>query len=324
MAIAASVLMAEGRCYCGTGASTAARLKFALYRRWLLALDPAADVSQNGLLAYAACFCGSGGSLAEQLEIAFLAKIAEFLTVSSLVDSFVERSGITDQTQIDSLTALVTSARSNGWWDKSDVIYPFVGGTATAHAQNLKSSDYTITWAGTVTHDADGITGNGVDGVGDMGYSPAANGVQYQLNSAHATVYRRTMGAFPNTWYFGSAGGGSDMSLRQTLGFVQLALNGGGFGHSTVALGLVAASRTSAAAVVGYSPDGSTVIVSPSITIPSVDASVLAITGTDGVPGNFTGANLAFLTVGGGISAAEYATMEADIQTFQTANGRAV
>lgn len=79
MALDPTTLMTEAACYCGVGGSDAEKLKFALYRRWLLALDPAADVSQDGLLAYGACYCGTGGSTAERLEIAFLGKIAEAL-----------------------------------------------------------------------------------------------------------------------------------------------------------------------------------------------------------------------------------------------------
>lgn len=314
----------EAKCYlCTGGISQAEALILALYRRWLLALNPAADTSLNGLVAYAKCYVCPGLSLYQTLLIAMLSQIAE-QTTEAIIASFVARSGITDQTEIDALTALVTSARANGWWDLCDLIYPFVGGTAGAHSQNLKSSSYAITWSGTVTHNANGITGNAVDGYGFTGYGPSVNGVQCQLNSAHFTTYRRTFGT-NFMWYLGCTNAVAQLSMRHaTGGDFQICMNGGGWNRVTASLGLMAGSRTGASTEAAYSPDGSTPNTNPSMSIPSQDMAILAITGDDGIPGNFSDVNLAFLTVGGGISAAMYATMEADIQDFQTSLGRQV
>src|SRR6185295_17394845 len=111
----------------------------------------------------------------------------------SPVASFIDRAGITSAAQIAALNTLVLAAKTNGWWDKCDLIYPFVGGTAQAHAQNLKSESFTITWNGAVTHDANGITGDGATGYGDTGYVPSSSG-QVTLNSAHLGIYRRNAG----------------------------------------------------------------------------------------------------------------------------------
>lgn len=292
-----------------------------------------ADDGSDESFTYAAIHeraCASGIAKLDN-PIALLQVIAQNLCssldeseiVAEIVESFEERSGITDQTQIAALTALVTSARANGWWELSDVIYPFVGGTAAAHAQNLKSSDHTITWHGTVVHDANGITGNAVDGYGDMGYAPSTDGVQYQLDSGHVTLYRRTFGT-DFMWYFGGAGAGF-LSMRHTgAGQFQAAVNGGGFDRITASLGLMAATRTGVNAEAAYSPDGSTASVGASTAVPLVNMAVLAITGSDTVVGNFSDVNLAGLTVGGGITAAMYAIMQTDWQTFNTALSRNV
>lgn len=47
--------------------------------------------------------------------------------------------------------------------------YPFVGSSATGHSLNLISSSYQITWGGTITHNASGVTGNGSTGFGNTG-----------------------------------------------------------------------------------------------------------------------------------------------------------
>jgi len=55
-------------------------------------------------------------------------------------------------------------------WSKFRAVYPFVGGAATAHSINLVSpTTNQITWFGTVTHNATGITGDGTTGYGSTG-----------------------------------------------------------------------------------------------------------------------------------------------------------
>ena len=43
-------------------------------------------------------------------------------------------------TQKDAICTLVASAKTNGWWDLATAIYPFVGGSVTAHKWNLKDA----------------------------------------------------------------------------------------------------------------------------------------------------------------------------------------
>lgn len=50
--------------------------------------------------------------------------------------------------------------------------YPMVGGTATTHSRNLYNSADTdaakrVTWAGTITHNSNGVQGNGINGIGN-------------------------------------------------------------------------------------------------------------------------------------------------------------
>jgi len=160
-------------------------------------------VDSNILLEETRCLgCNSDASEAGLLTLGLWQRLASLADVDEIVDSFVSRSGISDATQIAAVTALVTSARVHGWWDLCDIIYPFVGGTAGTHAQNLKSSSFTITWNGTVTHNANGITGDGATGFGDTTYIPSSSG-QMILDSTHASFYRRTTGTASNRFTWG-------------------------------------------------------------------------------------------------------------------------
>jgi len=56
---------------------------------------------------------------------------------------------------------------SSGLWSSMAALYPFIGGSAAAHSVNLVApGTYSITWSGTVTHDANGATSNGTTGFG--------------------------------------------------------------------------------------------------------------------------------------------------------------
>jgi len=60
----------------------------------------------------------------------------------------------------------VLAKKSEGTWTKIKAVFPFMGGTAAAHAIDAVSATTMITWSGTLTHDGSGVTGNGVNGKG--------------------------------------------------------------------------------------------------------------------------------------------------------------
>lgn len=238
------------------------------------------------------------------------------------VGSFVERAGITDPVQIVALQALFTNAVTHGWWDKCDLIYPFVGGTALAHAQNLKSSSFTITWAGTVTHNANGITGNGTTGIGDTGYNPTSSG-QIALNSAHLGCYVRSIPALLRG-LIGAQVGADFLRLNSATpaGAMQVRANcGTSSAVTSVNNAFVALSRIDAANQHLFRSGVDNSFAVASLAIPNMTVVVLAFA----LPAaGASAANIAGATAGSGLTFAEYALMAADWQAFNTSLGRAV
>ena len=261
-----------------------------------------------------------------------LVKILQVITapapVLTPVESFVARAGITDAAQVAALEALYSSAVANAWWDKCDLIYPFVGGSAAAHAENLKSSLYSITWSGTVTHDANGITGSGAvgSGYGDTGYQPSASTILTQ-DSAHISVYRRTAG---NDGYYAGCGvSGASLTFGRLVipNGIGTAMNDDTTidGVASTTLGLIAATRYAAANKHLYTGLADTVRVRASTTFPPAPR-VLYVLAWDnaGTPSNYSTVNLTGLTVGSGLTLGEYTAMRTDWDTFNTALGRNV
>jgi len=109
--------------------------------------------------------------------------------------------GVTDPTQLGAIDTLINDLDGYGLVDKNTpanskikFLYPFVGGTSATHAYNLiDPSKFQITWVGGVTHDADGITGNGTTGYGKTGYDPDAEGVD--PDSKYVFVDSKTQGS---------------------------------------------------------------------------------------------------------------------------------
>lgn len=86
--------------------------------------------------------------------------------------AFLTATGITDSTITSAINTLVTDLKANSLWTKIKALYPFVGGTATTHKYNLKDPQDTdaafrLTMVGGLTHDANGVTGNGSTGYMD-------------------------------------------------------------------------------------------------------------------------------------------------------------
>jgi hypothetical protein len=107
--------------------------------------------------------------------------------------AFLSATGITDPTIQDAINTLVTDLKTDGIWDKMKAIYPFVGGTATTHKFNLKDARdldvaFRLAFSGGVTHSANGVVGNGVNGFANTFINPLTNLSQ---NNVSVNIYSR-------------------------------------------------------------------------------------------------------------------------------------
>jgi hypothetical protein len=107
--------------------------------------------------------------------------------------AFVEAAGISDPTQQLAVNTLVLGLKSNNLWTKMQAIYPFVGGTAFSHKWNLKNTSlYQLSFIGGVTHNSNGVKGNGTNGYATTNISTATAGpgdihLSFYTNEASAS-----------------------------------------------------------------------------------------------------------------------------------------
>ena len=124
-----------------------------------------------------------------------------YTSFDSDAQSFMTSASITDSTQQAAVNYLVTDLKANSLWSKMKAVYPMVGGSATSHSYNLKNpSQFQITWNGGLTHDSNGVTGNGTNGYGNLNLNPRTHlSTQFSFGT-----YCRVNNGNPNQFDIGS------------------------------------------------------------------------------------------------------------------------
>ena len=103
--------------------------------------------------------------------------------------------GTLSATEKGAVNTLVVQMKSDGIWTKMKAIYPMVGASAAACAQNLKSSSFTGTFTSGWTFASTGVTPNGTSAYMDTGLTPNST---LSLNSTHISAYNRSNIASPS------------------------------------------------------------------------------------------------------------------------------
>jgi hypothetical protein len=108
--------------------------------------------------------------------------------------AFIAAAGITDTTQKQAICTLVSDLQTYGIWTKMKAIYPFVGGTATTHKYNLKdpqdtNAAFRLVFNGGWTHSSTGALPNGTNAFANTNLN---ENTIMTLNNIHISHYSRT------------------------------------------------------------------------------------------------------------------------------------
>lgn len=253
------------------------------------------------------------------------------------VQDFLTATGISDGTIEGALQDLYDDLLADGIWAKCEAIYPFVGGDATKHSFNFKDpTEHQITWSGTVTHNGNGITGNGSTGFGDTGL--AANALTN--NSTHLSIYCRTAGAGSNDNIIEigcavnhSSGNSFNLGVDyfNAVNCDMYSNTGVGGGNLFVAqangAGFVVGSRRASNDFEVYKNGSSigTTTSAVSGALPGINIYVGAQNSTSGGGAvTFSDRNIAFASIGSGLTDAEVANFHTRVEAFQDALSRGV
>lgn len=240
--------------------------------------------------------------------------------------AFITAAAITNPTQQGAINTLVLALKGYSIWTKFKAIYPVVGGIASSHAVNLKTpGTYNLTFATGVTHSSTGMNGNGSSGYADTFFSL---GTTYK-NSNHISAYVRSnidelaneMGAatainvsvisigtrYSNTAYFGNQINNSSISFSNT--------DSRGFWiNSRQSSSLFRALKNGSVVGTDTNTVGDTI---------SFDISLMA-RNTAGSRIFYSTRQLAFASIGNGLTDTEAANFYTAVQAYQTTLSRQV
>jgi hypothetical protein len=246
--------------------------------------------------------------------------------------AFLTAAGITDPTIVSAIDDLVIAIKaiSSGdvWTNKLKVAYPWVGGTLGAHAVNLRSpGTFNGTVNGTITHNENGVTGDGSTGYIDTGFNQSTDGAE---DDEHVSLYSRTdeSASVLDVGVTDASSFGTQMFLRAPS--VNLAVRSqcqsqtGSLGDGT-SLGYFSLNRTGSAGYRVRQNGTNSNITQVSNTAPqNGNFTFLARNRVGSTVTGFSSKNLAWAALGRGLTEAEDGELRTAVQAFQTALSRNV
>ena len=250
---------------------------------------------------------------------------------------FITATGISG-TNATATNQLVIDLKSANIWTKMKAIYPFVGNTSSSQKYNLKdardlNAAYRLTFFGGGTFSANGYQPGGVNGYADTFLQPST--APLINNSTHLSVYSRTnsasgtnpieIGCFSNTGNFDILiKDGSNLFISDHYNFssnrISIAnANSQGFYLST---------RTSSTVFKVFKNNAqfgttNTSVSSPNVSIMTSKIYISALN-NNGTTVNYSNRELAFASIGDGLTDAEALAFYNAVQTFNTTLGRQV
>jgi hypothetical protein len=241
--------------------------------------------------------------------------------------------GILSENEEFAVTQLVIQMKADGIWDKMKAIYPMVGASAAACAQNLKSSSFTGTFTAGWTFASTGTTPNGTSAYMDTGLTPST--ALGSINNVHLSMYSRTQNSSVSGHNMGVDQSANSLNLAQYFAAVSVKLfmngeyptNAAEF-NETNTLGLAIGSATSSTSRKLYF-NGSLLNTDTNTQLTNLPTSTLLLgCGRDqsagGIPAYFTPHQNSFSSIGEGLTDTEASNFYTAVQAFQTTLSRNV
>jgi hypothetical protein len=236
--------------------------------------------------------------------------------------AFITAVGLVSDTDILAVNTFVTLAKAQGIWNDLDKVYPFIGGTASAHRYNLKNALQDGTFFGGVTH-GNGVTFNGTTGYFDTAWATNAGNLYnrhlsiYTISSAGAGVWAG--GSFDGTNVFGWR----INTIGRNIDFVGLN-NLTSIGLTSQTLSSVTCATIDSNTVGKIYNNGNLVYTNLSAinATPTTNTVFIGALNNNGVAGFYSDIRTGFVTTGVKLDATKQATLNNLVRYFNAILGR--
>jgi len=233
--------------------------------------------------------------------------------------------GSLSTTEQNATKTLVADLKANSLWTPMKAIYPMVGASAAACAQNLKSSSFTGSFTATGwTFASTGVKPNSsLSAYMDTNLLPST---QLSLNTTHLSFYSRTDAPSDSTADLGSFGTNSNWCLIEIFGNVLYNLINQGTISSvsmTTTLGHFISSRRGATDSEAYR-NGSSLATFTTGSDALSDRTITLGAMNNTVPQYYSNREYAFASIGDGLTDTQASDFYTAVQAFQTTLSRQV
>jgi len=245
-------------------------------------------------------------------------------------DRVTAAGGTLTTTEKNATNQLVLDMKSAGIWTPMKAIYPMVGASAAACAQNLKSSSFTGTFTSGWTFASTGVTPNGTSAFFDSNLSTNT----LTNNSTHISYYSRTNNAGATMSEL-SGGNGSTLYLQMLVYRVAGNYNGDQYVTPTNRIdaaiansqGFFVDSRTNSTTHKAWKSNSliGTDTNAQLLNISSINFNMYAgARNNNGTADLFSNRQCAFASIGDGLTDTQASNFYTAVQTFQTTLSRNV
>jgi hypothetical protein len=232
-------------------------------------------------------------------------------------DRVTAAGGTLSATEQTAVNTLVVTMKADGTWTPMKAIYPMVGASAAACAQNLKSSSFTGTFSSGWTFASTGVTPSNAFMDTNLNYNTTIG-----LNSTHYSFYSRT-NAISSGFDIGCYSGQEN--------WMAINFSGNSFYYPN-ANGLTLANTDSRGFYLGTFTISTInlftnlvkIATKTSSTYNSTNLNVYIGAANTGIATNFSNHECAFSSIGDGLTDTQASNFYTAVQAFQTTLGRQV
>lgn len=239
-------------------------------------------------------------------------------------DRVTTAGGTLTTTEKNATNQLVLDMKSAGIWTAMKAVYPMVGASAAACAQNLKSSSFTGTFSSGWTFASTGVTPNGTSAYMDTNFIPASN---LTINDQSYSVYSRSQTAAGTKRelgvnYFGEIG----VIIKYNSDLFYPLIGGGTYPNvsNTNSRGHYIANRIDGTNIKGYKNGSLVVNATQNALLPTTYSIYIGSRNDNGVANEYSDRELAFAHLGQGLTNTQASNFYTAVQAFQASLSRSV